>query len=224
MLARSLAYSLLSYFVGGENEQKAMVSSDFPRSRGLFSSPQDRGPIYRHPSSCHLSLCARPQKALQHTLRLGKHLCFTKRKTRGRLVFGCDTYAGADAVPVIYDLDKEAAILEPQKDDEEASVQAVRTAAGESGSAEKDTATCVSAQTDAAGTEQWRLANVAGILLMMAADQAEWNTGRNTGRNDSKVESKTIRKTHKRKRGDGARRGRKRARKDASKAIGVPPT
>jgi hypothetical protein len=135
-------------------------------------------------------------------------------------MFGCDPYAGTDAVPVIYDLDKEAAILEPQKDDEEASVQAARTAAGESGSAEKDTGTCISAQADAAGSEQRRLTNVAGILLLIAADHAEGFAGSIT----SKVESKAIRRTHKRKRGEGAKRERKRARKNACQAIGVHPT
>ena len=164
----------------------------------------------------------RPQKALQHTLRFGKHLCFTKRKTRGRLVFGCDPYADMEALSVIYDLDKEAAILESRRDDGEASLQVDRSAAGNATSVRMEIADSVSAQAKPAGTEQWRLSNVASILLSIAADQAEGKTGRSTG----KVESETIRRTHKRKRGDGAKRGRKRARKDASKAIaiGVPQT
>lgn len=135
-------------------------------------------------------------------------------------MFGCDPYADTEPLSVVYDLGKEAAILEPSKDDGETSVQVGRTGAGDTGLVEEDTAASVAAQADAAETEQRRLANVAGILLMIAADQA----GGSAGGSSSKVKSETTRGGHKRKRGGGAKRGRKRARKDMSKAIGVSQT
>ena len=135
-------------------------------------------------------------------------------------MFGCDPYADTEPSSVLYNLDKEAAILESSKDDGKTSVQADESAAGGAGSIEEDTAASVDAQADAAVIEQKRLANVAGILLMIAADQAEGSAGGSS----SKVKSETIREGPKRKRGGGAKRGRKRARKDMSQAIGVSQT